>query len=237
MSTETYYDILDIYEDATPEEIKKAYRRQAQVWHPDKTPGELAKARFIKIKEAYETLSDQKKREDYDRGRFEDYFKKPDGEEEDLTSKTWNDDHRMSEIFSAANTMFSMGRDAAAVKRMLLRQGLTKSEAALILSWVIEFRRDHGMVGREPDYASYRLPESLRQLLKRKGWKAGLLSYIGSRIPREKIKEFFEDALMAILIFGSSTVLFIASLYVLFFIVIPYALIPALIFLLHMLFG
>ena len=61
-----YYTILELQPSATPEEIKKAYRRLAQLYHPDKKPGDpYAHYRFTIIKEAYETLSNPASREYY----------------------------------------------------------------------------------------------------------------------------------------------------------------------------
>lgn len=63
-----YYELLEIQRSATPEEIKKAYRQQAVKYHPDKNPGDAkAEKRFKEISEAYEVLSDEKKRQLYDR--------------------------------------------------------------------------------------------------------------------------------------------------------------------------
>ncbi len=64
-----YYDILGVARDATPEEIKKAFRALARETHPDANPNDPeAEARFRDIAEAYEVLSDQEKRARYDRG-------------------------------------------------------------------------------------------------------------------------------------------------------------------------
>lgn len=63
-----YYDTLEVSRQATPEEVKKAYRKKALQFHPDKNPGNSeAEKRFKEISEAYEVLSDDKKRQIYDR--------------------------------------------------------------------------------------------------------------------------------------------------------------------------
>jgi molecular chaperone DnaJ len=63
-----YYEILGIARDATPEQIKKAYRQLAMKLHPDVASEPDAADRFKKVAEAYEVLQDPKKRDLYDRG-------------------------------------------------------------------------------------------------------------------------------------------------------------------------
>jgi len=62
------YEILGVARDATPEQIKKAYRQLAMKLHPDVASEPDAVDRFKKVAEAYEVLADDKKRDLYDRG-------------------------------------------------------------------------------------------------------------------------------------------------------------------------
>ena len=66
-----YYEVLGVKKDASAEEIKKAYRKAAMKYHPDRNPGDKeAEAKFKEVGEAYEVLSDDGKRSRYDQFGF-----------------------------------------------------------------------------------------------------------------------------------------------------------------------
>jgi molecular chaperone DnaJ len=68
MAKRDYYEILGVGRDASQEEIKKAYRKQAMQFHPDRNPGDsAAEEKFKEAAEAYEVLSHEEKKVKYDR--------------------------------------------------------------------------------------------------------------------------------------------------------------------------
>ncbi|TKW14291.1 hypothetical protein SEVIR_5G158800v4 [Setaria viridis] len=95
----SYYDILQVSKDASEEQIKRAYRKLALKYHPDKNPNnEEADTRFAEINNAYEVLMDQEKRKVYD-WYGEDGLKQFQGERSGGGGRTMNFKHVFSNFF------------------------------------------------------------------------------------------------------------------------------------------
>ena len=100
MSKRDYYEILGLDRGASQDEIKKAYRKRAMQYHPDKNPDDRsADAKFKEASEAYEVLQDSQKREVYDRYGHE-------GLRQSGHGSTWNADFDLSD---ALRTFMSEG--------------------------------------------------------------------------------------------------------------------------------
>jgi molecular chaperone DnaJ len=68
MAKRDYYEVLGVARDASEEDLKKAYRKLAMKWHPDRNQGDkAAEAQFKELNEAYDVLKDAEKRAAYDR--------------------------------------------------------------------------------------------------------------------------------------------------------------------------
>ena len=80
MARRDYYEVLGVSRDASEDEIKKAYRKLAVAYHPDKNPGDQkAEEKFKEASEAYEVLRDKEKRGQYDRYGHESPFARAGG--------------------------------------------------------------------------------------------------------------------------------------------------------------
>ena len=67
MSKRDYYEVLGVSRDASEKDVKKAYKRMAMKYHPDRTKGDKAmEEQFKEVKEAYEVLNDAQKKAAYD---------------------------------------------------------------------------------------------------------------------------------------------------------------------------
>ncbi|HLR16183.1 MAG TPA: DnaJ domain-containing protein, partial [Bacillota bacterium] len=66
MSKRDYYEVLGVDKGASKQDIRKAYRQLARKYHPDVNKEDGAQEKFIEAKEAYEVLSDEQKRAQYD---------------------------------------------------------------------------------------------------------------------------------------------------------------------------
>lgn len=122
-----YYQILGVSKTASEEEIKKAYRKLAHQYHPDKANGD--EARFKEINEAYQVLSDKKKRAQYDQfGSAE-----PFGAQGGWQNVNWGDfqggfnggfnNVDMGDLGDIFETFFSGFGGAGAARRQTVRRG------------------------------------------------------------------------------------------------------------------
>lgn len=91
MEFKDYYKILNVEKTASTDEIKRAYRKLAQKYHPDKNPGNKeAEDKFKEISEAYEVLSDPEKRKKYDNlGSSWNRFRQTGGNPNDFDWSDW----------------------------------------------------------------------------------------------------------------------------------------------------
>ena len=112
-----YYKILGIIESSSEEEIKKAYRKLAKKYHPDRNPNNKeAEEMFRKVSEAYEVLGDEKKRKDYDNKRkFRN--KNQDEKKYSKTNKTTNFSFA-ADFFKSSKNMKNMFESAFDVNKM-----------------------------------------------------------------------------------------------------------------------
>lgn len=104
-----YYQILGVGEAASEEEIKRAYRRLALLYHPDRNPGDpRAEERFKEISEAYAVLVDPTKRREYRA------FRQAQARQEPFRGRAWSQDDLFRDLFSdprSADIFEELGRE------------------------------------------------------------------------------------------------------------------------------
>lgn len=138
-----YYETLGVARDASPEEIKKAFRRLARETHPDANPGDAAaEARFRDIAEAYEVLSDADRRARYDRGDTIDLGDLLSGGLEDLIASVFGN----SGFFGATTRAASRrrGRDVLVAVEISLDEAFTGTDAEVEFAGAMACDTCHG---------------------------------------------------------------------------------------------
>lgn len=130
-ASKDYYQILGVKPEASPEEIKRSYRRLALKYHPDKNPGDtIAEAAFKEIAEAYEILSDSKKRKDYHYKRFYTYNYKYKAASTATPQSILNDARQLKTLVKDADP-FRLNQDALLFQ---FEQVLSERNIALLVT-------------------------------------------------------------------------------------------------------
>ena len=117
--SETFYNILEVSETASIDEIKKSYRRLSMLYHPDKNKNNPdATAKFQKLSEAYETLGDVDKKKEYDMTKNNPFFKmmgghpgsnSPNSSVDELFSNLFGMQFAQGNPFGQGNNPFGQG--------------------------------------------------------------------------------------------------------------------------------
>jgi molecular chaperone DnaJ len=131
MAAKNYYSTLGVSRDASAKELKQAYRRLARRHHPDVNPDdESAEAKFKKINEAYEVLSDKKKRQKYDRfgdqWQYSDQFTKAGGQQTPFHNFNFGDFAQSDSAFhvdSLLDELLRGSRDTIHTRRAQPKRG------------------------------------------------------------------------------------------------------------------
>jgi curved DNA-binding protein CbpA len=130
MTTKDYYSILQLKPNATRQEIKKSYRRLALQFHPDKNPeNPEAAEKFRLLQEAYETLSDPKRREEYHYRRWSTGYAWRERKQPSLSPYLILTECRSFRAKVAASNKFKINYDVAAVQIL----ELVSSERIVVL--------------------------------------------------------------------------------------------------------
>jgi len=136
MSKRDYYDVLGLAKNASEDDIKKAYRKMASKYHPDKVTDEAQKAsvevKFKEAKEAYETLSDSEKRSMYDQfGHDGNSFTQSRSHTQHTEHRTWSFgdvgdmNHIFEELFKHHSGFNTRGQPQITVINISLKDAYT----------------------------------------------------------------------------------------------------------------
>ena len=173
MKYKDYYATLGVERGATPDDIKKAYRKLARKFHPDVSKEKDAEEKFKAVAEAYETLKDAEKRAAYDQlGRHaqgQDFRPPPDWEQHFARGQASFDDIDLADLFAGLGGRGGFrradphapvaGRDYEASVRVTLEQAFHGTEVQLDVS-VPEFD-DDGIAHRVPRVVTVRIPRGV----------------------------------------------------------------------------
>ena len=134
-----YYNVLGISITSSQEEIKKAYRKQAKYWHPDRNSSNEAEERFKKITQAYSVLSNSKLRIEYDQNqsftRVEKGSKDSDSSYENASET--DDEKVFDRKFQAVITWLVQGYTEGQIGKYLKADGLNED----VCTWLIFGKR------------------------------------------------------------------------------------------------
>ena len=173
MKYKDYYATLGVERSATPDDIKKAYRKLARKFHPDVSKEKDAEEKFKAVAEAYETLKDGEKRAAYDQlGRHaqgQDFRPPPDWEQHFARGQASFDDIDLADLFAGLGGRGGFrradpnapvaGRDYEASVRLTLEQAFHGTEVQLDVS-VPEYD-DNGVPHRVPRVVTVRIPRGV----------------------------------------------------------------------------
>jgi curved DNA-binding protein len=173
MKYKDYYATLGVERSATPDDIKKAYRKLARKFHPDVSKEKDAEEKFKAVAEAYETLKDSEKRAAYDQlgshAQGQDFRPPPDWEQHFARGQASFDDIDLADLFAGLGGRGGFrradpnapvaGRDYEASVRVTLEQAFHGTEVQLDVS-VPEFD-DNGVAHRVPRVVTVRIPRGV----------------------------------------------------------------------------
>lgn len=137
MSEINYYEVLQVPKNSSDVDIKKAYRKLAMKWHPDKNPDnkEEAARKFQEIGEAYDVLSDLEKRAIYDQFGYEglrDGVQNQDGETMGAYTYKKNAQEIFESFFGTKNPFASFGFEAEPFSSKLNKPGPAKGKDVVL---------------------------------------------------------------------------------------------------------